>query len=433
MNICRDNDVTDIRDLRKKRPDIQMPRILVIIDEFQKLFEVENDQISKRAMAQIHIIIQEFRKFGINLILATQRLPSSSVLPKDLIANRVVFKSSPADFSALIAASNPPQLHTGECIYNAESGASYANVLAQGYLITKEDIDSTLTKLSAFASSHPDVSHPEKAIVFRSNDLPDFRDRVCEDNNAPEENPSRIGVYVGESIAISNTDVHVNLRKESSNNILVIGGELHVAERIAYYALCSASAAYSNGAASFHILNFLNSEEDVYRPLVDNFSSLDGIFDVTFASKQEEVLADLTAIKDEIAARRENEDRPQPHMILTIFAFQRARIFDRGGRSGSTVSDAGALLDFILKNGPAVGVFTIMQCDNLDNLKRIDSALQPFAYRVALQMPETDSNKVVDSSIASKIYVFNRPSSVNRAYLRDNIKNTLVKFKPYKL
>ena len=433
MNICRDNDVTDIRDLRKKRPDIQMPRILVIIDEFQKLFEVENDQISKRAMAQIHIIIQEFRKFGINLILATQRLPSSSVLPKDLIANRVVFKSSPADFSALITFSNPPQLHTGECIYNAESGAAYANVLAQGYLITKEDIDSTLTKLSAYASSHPDANRPEKAIVFRSNDLPDFNGRICEKDTETEKNPARIGIYFGESIAISDTDVHVNLRKESSNNILVIGGELSVAERIAYFALCSASTAYVQGAASFHILNFMNSEEDAYQPLVDNFSSLDGIFDVTFASRQEDVLADLTAIKDEITARREDEDRPQAHMFLTIFAFQRARIFDRGGRTGSTVSDAGALLDFILKNGPAVGVFTIMQCDNLDNLKRIDSGLQPFAYRVALQMPENDSNKIVDSSIASKIYVFNRPSSVNRAYLRDNIKNTIVKFKPYRL
>ncbi len=432
MNICRDNDVTDIRDLRKKRPDILMPRVLVIIDEFQKLFEVDNDQISKRATAQIYIIIQEFRKFGINLILATQRLPSSSVLPKDLIANRVVFKSSPADFSALIAG-NPPQLHTGECIYNAESGAQYANVLAQGYLITKDDIDATLEKLSAFAKKNPAIKCPEKAIVFRTNDLPDFRDRVQESHTGPEANPSKVGIYLGESIAISSSDVHVNLRKESSNNILIIGGELPVAEKIAFYALSSASTAYANGAASFHILNFLNPDEEVYDSLVDNFSSLNGIFDVSFASKQEDVFAELTAIKDEITVRRENEARPLNHMFLSVFAFQRARMFDRGGRSGSTVSDVGALLDFILKNGPAVGVFTILQCDNLDNLKRIDSGLQPFAYRVALQMSEMDSNKVVDSSIASKLFVFNRPSSINRAYLRDNLKNTIVKFKPYKL
>lgn len=432
MNICRDNDVTDIRDLRKKRPDIIMPRLLVIIDEFQKLFEVDNDQISKRATAQIHIIIQEFRKFGINLILATQRLPSSSVLPKDLIANRVVFKSSPADFSALISG-NPPQLHTGECIYNAESGSPYASVLAQGYLITKEDIDNTLEKLSVYAKSHSEVKRPEKAIVFRTNELPDFNGRKQEGDGSTAKNPSRIGIYFGESISISDTDVHVNLRKESSNNVLIIGGELPVAEKIAYYALCSATAAYSNGAASFRILNFLDTEEEVYRPLVDNFSALNGLFDVYIASKQDDVLAELAAIKDEISARREDEGREQSHIFLSVFAFQRARIFDRGGRSGSTVSEAGAMMDFILKNGPAVGVFTILQCDNLDNLKRLDSGLQPFAYRAALQMPESDSNKIVDSSIASKIFVFNRPSSINRAYLRDNLKNTIVKFKPYKL
>ena len=48
-------------------------------------------------MSIIHVIIKEFRKFGINLILATQKLAdiNSSILPRDMIANRIVFKCSP--------------------------------------------------------------------------------------------------------------------------------------------------------------------------------------------------------------------------------------------------------------------------------------------------------------------------------------------------
>ena len=107
-------------------------------------------------------------------------------------------------------------------------------------------------------------------------------------------------------------------------------------------------------------------------------------------------------------------------------------MFDRGGRRGDDVSECGVLLDYILKNGPAVGVFTILQCDNLENLARIGNPLSSFAYRVALQMTENDSTKVVGSSAANKLFIFNRPSSVFRAYFRDNNRNVNIKFKPYK-
>ena len=72
MTLCRENGATNIVELKQKNPELVVPRLLVIIDEFQKIFEIENDNISKEANAKIHAIIQEYRKFGINLILATQ-------------------------------------------------------------------------------------------------------------------------------------------------------------------------------------------------------------------------------------------------------------------------------------------------------------------------------------------------------------------------
>ena len=140
----------------------------------------------------------------------------------------------------------------------------------------------------------------------------------------------------------------------------------------------------------------------------------------------------MTTIKEEIDERRKDEDMTQKHIYLTIYAFQLARMFDKGGRRGDDVSECGVLLDYILKNGPAVGVFTILQCDNWDNLNRIGNPLSSFTYRVALQMTENDSNKITGTSIASKLFVFNRPSSVFRAYFRDNNRNINIKFKPYK-
>lgn len=433
MEICRNNDVSNIVDLKAKNPSLHIPRLLVIIDEFQKIFEIENDLISREANAKIHTIIQEFRKFGINLVLATQELPSSSILPKDLIANRVVFKSSPADFSSLISLpinGKVPQLHTGECIYNSESGSPYDNHKVQGFLVTKTDIDKLLNQISEFSDNlHYQRKHD--MVVFRGNDLPEFRNRrVARCHQIPSSMPESVGIYLGESISIHETDVCAILRKESANNILILGGELHVAQRIAYYATISASTAHTDQSATFVTLNFMRREDTLNEELQSVFESLP--FSSQIVSKTAEIIESLTAIKEEIDERRKDEERPQDHIYLSIYAFQLARMFDKGGRRGDDVSESGVLLDYILKNGPAVGVFTIMQCDNWDNLSRIGNPLSSFTYRVALQMTENDSNKIVGSSIASKLFVFNRPSSVYRAYFRDNNRNINIKFKPYK-
>lgn len=433
MELCRNNDVSNIVDLKAKNPSLHIPRLLVIIDEFQKIFEIENDLISREANAKIHTIIQEFRKFGINLVLATQKLPSSSILPKDLIANRVVFKSSPADFSSLISLpinGKVPQLHTGECIYNSESGSPYDNHKVQGFLVTKHDIDKLLNQISEF-SDNLHYKRKHDMVVFRGNDLPEFRNRrVARCHQIPSSMPESVGIYLGESISIHETDICAILRKESANNILILGGEPHVAQRIAYYATISASTAHTDQSATFVTLNFMRREDTLNEELQSVFESLP--FSSQIVSKTAEIVETLTAIKEEIDERRKDEERPQDHIYLSIYAFQLARMFDKGGRRGDDVSESGMLLDYILKNGPAVGVFTIMQCDNWDNLSRIGNPLSSFTYRVALQMTENDSNKIVGSSIASKLFVFNRPSSVYRAYFRDNNRNINIKFKPYK-
>lgn len=433
MELCRTYDVSNIVDLKAKNPSLSVPRLLVIIDEFQKFFEIENDNISKEANAKIHTIIQEFRKFGINLILATQKLPSSSILPKDLIANRIVFRSSPVDFSSLISLANNtkmPQLRTGECIYNSESGSPYDNNRVQGFFIKRQDIDRLLPKMVEYGRAH-NFARQNELLVFRGNDLPEFsRRRTAVHHRTCCEKPSEVGIYFGESIAISETDVCVGLRKESGNNILILGGETNIAQRIAFYASVSATTAHTDKSAMFFTFNFIRSEDPFTEDIRTVFSGIP--FPSNFAAKQDEVLEYLSIIKEEVEYRRDEETREQTYIYLTIYAFQLARMFDRGGRHGDDVSECGKLLEYVLRYGPSVGVFTILQVDNWENLARIGNLQSHFVYRIALQMSENDSTKVLGTSAANKLFVFNRPSSRYRAFLRDNNRNITIKFKPYK-
>ena len=121
------------------------------------------------------------------------------------------------------------------------------------------------------------------------------------------------------------------------------------------------------------------------------------------------------------------------HVYLHITAFQLGRMFDPTGNFGDHPSECTKSLVTILKDGPSLGVFTVLQVDNLINLNRLGrGVLNYFNHRIALQMNENDSNKVVGTSAAHKLKVSGRPSSDYRALYYNDQNNEITKFKPYK-
>lgn len=441
MNLCRENGVTNIVELKQKKPELIVPRLLVIIDEFQKIFEVENDNISKEANAKIHAIIQEYRKFGINLILATQKLPAKSIVPYDLIANRVVFKSDPNDFNNLIhwPHSMPqPRLLTGTCVYNNESGAEVANYLTRSFFINaSKELEDLLDEVKLFSGQHPELMDEHELRTFRSDELPEFKDRILSDRHygKQQEIPREVGVYLGESIAIAPCHVYIPLTKDSNNNILIIGGVPAIAKGIAYHSLLSEIAAHTEGACNVVLMNFM-MEDDPMQSVFQTpmFAAVSDYCTIKEAKSEEDVKDFLLFIKENVVdARKRDSSMRMTHFFINIFEFQRGRMFDGTGGRGDMQSECSMLLEYIMKNGPMVGVFTMLQVDNLANLSRLNIRAQNmFCHRIALQMPEQESDKIVGNSAASKLLVLNRPATNYRGLYYNNINNAITKFKPYR-
>jgi S-DNA-T family DNA segregation ATPase FtsK/SpoIIIE len=65
------NDIVKVADYRNKTNGKKMPRILIVIDEFQVLFE-DNDSISAEINQIFDSIVRKGRAFGIHLLLASQ-------------------------------------------------------------------------------------------------------------------------------------------------------------------------------------------------------------------------------------------------------------------------------------------------------------------------------------------------------------------------
>ena len=440
MSLCREHGVTNIVELKQKNPDLVVPRLLVIIDEFQKIFEIENDKISQEANAKIHAIIQEYRKFGINLILATQKLPAKSIVPFDLIANRVVFKSDPNDFNNLIHWSHSmpqPRLLTGNCVYNNESGAEMSNYLTRSFYINASgELEKLLDEVVAFGKTHPELMDNHELRTFRSDELPEFTERILSDRHIEHQDaPREVGVYMGESIAIAPCHVYVPLTKDSNNNILIIGGQPNVAKGIAYHTLLSEVAGHNEKSCTVLMMNFM-MEDDPMQSLFRSqmFSVISDFCNMEEAKSTEDVKDFLEFIKNEIIdARKADSSMPLTHYFINIFEFQRGRMFDGVGSRGDMQSDCARLLEYILKNGPMVGVFTVLQVDNLANLSRLGYGAQNmFCHRIALQMSEQDSDKIVGNQAANRLLVLNRPATNYRGLYYNNINNSITKFKPYR-
>lgn len=441
IKLCNENGANNIVELKRKNPGLVVPRLLVIIDEFQKLFEIAADNITSEATDRIHAIVREYRKFGINLVLSTQKLPSETKVRYEMVANRVVFNSEPEDFKSLTTwpfSVPKPKLPVGTCVYNNESGDADANCVTRSYYITSEELDDLLERVTAYSNSHPEKNVDHDLRVFRSRELPKFSERVeAENHREPKDAPDEVGVYVGESIAIAKNHVYVPLTKSSNNNILVIGGEPNVAKGIAYYALKSAIAAHTKGSCALVLMNFMKKEDPMQHLFEgDSFAGVPENCEFKEAKSADDVKASLQSVDKEIELRMSDPSKPERHIFISIFEFQLGRMFDSFENEYGDMekSECALLLEKILKNGPMMGVFTILQVDNVTNLNKFKTynPQKMFCHRIALQMSENDSLDIVGNSMtANKLREEDRPESKNRALYYNNVNNTFDKFKPY--
>jgi hypothetical protein len=82
----------------------------------------------------------------------------------------------------------------------------------------------------------------------------------------------------------------------------------------------------------------------------------------------------------------------------------------------------------VLRDGPPVGIHTIVWCDSVNNLNRTfdRSGLREFENRILFQMSSNDSSTLIDSPAASKL-------GENRALYYSEEENRIEKFRPYGL
>jgi len=131
-DLFREQGVQDLRAYRHANPDVRMPRVLLIIDEFQEFF-VQDDKISQDAALLLDRLVRQGRAFGIHVLLGSQTLAGAYTLARSTLgqmAVRIALQCSESDAHLILSDDNTAARllsRPGEAIYNDANGLFEGN------------------------------------------------------------------------------------------------------------------------------------------------------------------------------------------------------------------------------------------------------------------------------------------------------------------
>lgn len=169
--LFKQSGVPSYAEFRKRFPQ-PLPRILLLIDEFQKLFEDEGKFSAQSASAQSHMkdLLRLGRSAGIHVLLSTQSLSGlNTVSINELVGQlgcRLVLQCTEADCARLLAPGNSAAAHITsppEGVLNTAGGEASCNVVLT---IPMADAETCPRHLEAIRSAIPAADMCE-TVVFR--------------------------------------------------------------------------------------------------------------------------------------------------------------------------------------------------------------------------------------------------------------------------
>lgn len=428
-DLFRGEGYTSLGDYRDKTQQ-QMPRILLLVDEFQEFFS-EDDALAAQATQILDRLVRQGRAFGIHVLLASQSLAGGYTVPRsttDQMAVRIALQCSDADSRLILSDENPAARllnRPGEAIYNAANGLVEGNNLFQVVWLSDEQRVEYLQKIQDLGQKNGFVRrHP--MIVFEGNTPA----RVEENQelgqliSAPTwpESSRAVSAWLGEAVEIKPHTAAV-FRRQGRSNLLIVGQDEETTISMLSAAMLSLAAQHDSRMAQFCLLNLCSVDapwryllETLERDLPHPIVSID----------RRNLIQVLGALAREVRNRFSASDASRlPAIYLFLAGLQRAR--DLRSVDDFTPSEGTTYLSEILRDGPDVGIHVLAWSDTYAGLERVLQRrdILEFEQRVALQMSANDSTHLLDTPVANKL-------GAHRAYLQhDEYAGRLEKFRPY--
>ncbi|MCQ2865382.1 DNA translocase FtsK [Helicobacter pylori] len=111
-----------VKDLSDYRKHEKMPRLIVVVDEFQVLFS--DNESTKAVEGHLNTLLKKGRSYGVHLVLATQTMRGTDINPsfKAQIANRIALPMDADDSTKILDDDVACELVRPEAIFNNNGG-----------------------------------------------------------------------------------------------------------------------------------------------------------------------------------------------------------------------------------------------------------------------------------------------------------------------
>jgi DNA segregation ATPase FtsK/SpoIIIE, S-DNA-T family len=458
----------------KGQPEGKLPRLVLIVDEYQQLFEGDRDGLASTYLRQLS---QQGRSAGIHLLLASQRFGAAGMLNQNAIFGnihlRMALQMSETDVRALtefgprgkaliLSTCNMP----GKIVINDRAGDDNANLAGKAAYLSSQRRDEILQCLEEKAQTLPEDSLP-KRVVFNGDAQPDLIDNphlfsllqretwlTAEELESYARRPIQAGglniadwfvaehpyvTWLGQEFNVRGQAAIV-VRRRNSENVALVGSTNAARYGMLAAILIGISLNASPKDTRFVVVDrsIPGSQwhqtlpkvcEDVLRPAG---------FSVEFTQDERSVNNILNTLLEEMDRRRslDEKDRSTQPAIFVMFA-EPNRVDTLRRRSdtyGMTDSPDGVLLRRLYTEGAPLGIHVLISTDSVGSLLSVIDerrGLVHFRHRVALQMSEEDSHKLVRSRKASQLQL--EGSTPIRALYLDVENDKVVRFKPYSI
>ena len=261
MSLLKAHNAKSIRELRRQHPDIQMPRIVVVIDEFQMMFGDDTYGEGKKIAEMLEKSVRLFRAAGIHFILASQTLIGNMALAgnKDSIFSqipiRIALKNSESEARAVLSMNNAAAAYVRprESVVNLDYGELSQNrktVIAFADETVLRPIRRRMWEMARSYTKPPFVFESEKRITVSAGI--DEIARLRKTSKAPV-------ALLGDRISIDGERLELPMPREPGRNIAVFGtpdAECNQAVGILQSAAASLAAQHPRGDARFLFCDF---------------------------------------------------------------------------------------------------------------------------------------------------------------------------------
>ncbi len=443
-DLFRSRGVQDVPAFREQFPAETMPRLLLLIDEFQEFFVAE-DRVSSRASLLLDRLIRQGRAFGIHVLLGSQTLGGAYSLARSTlgqVAVRIALQCSESDAHLILSEDNSAArllTRPGEAIYNDANGLMEGNHPFQiAWLDEARREEAIHSMLAQQPADHTEYS----MVVFEGNVPPTVE--LCSPLNAQLTGGSdatrraadEVRIWLGEPVAIA-APTRIDLRRASGQNVLIVGQDESMADSILALAALSvcvpARAATPVPVAEPKVIMLRADRDSEARQRFDQIAAY--LPTDRFESRS---AADCKAVVEQVlaeVARREEDSElangaEQLLVIRDIGQFRDLRRdeddFGMSGFGEAKPATVSGMFGDIIKRGPLVGIHVIVWSDTFSNAMRwlSNSLLREFEDRIAFRMNQTDSASLVDTPVAASL-------GPGRAVLYRDQTGTIEKFRPF--